>query len=517
MGIPSYFVHIIKNHRNIIENISNIDIDNFFLDSNSIIYDCVYSFQKNNEQFTNIDLFNSILIKIAHYINNVKPRKLCYIAIDGVAPVAKLKQQRQRRYKNNFQNNYLNQKNTWNTTQITPGTSFMNELDIFMKNNLKSFLFENCNINIQKLNLIYSGSDKPGEGEHKIFNYIRNNNKTDVNAIYGLDADLIMLSMNHLTFNNQIYLYRETPHFISNIDSSLTPHKSYILNIPLLTKNIIYNLTDNTNESDIKYIKDYVFMFFLLGNDFLPHFPSLNIRSNGIDCLLNIYYNELYKGKKMLIVNNKIIWKHVRILISKLHEYEYKNICNEYQNKLNKNKSYRYLNNDSENFINIPLLDLSAETYINPHEKHWQKRYYKLLLNMNYNESNIKNLCLNYVEGLEWNIKYYSGNCTDWEWSYKYNYPPLFEDLIKYIPYFDTIYFENEIFKPINPFLQLAYVIPKSQLSLLPKNIENKIKKDFIQCYPDNINFHWAFCRYFWESHPVLPDINIQELDNYIS
>ena len=135
MGIPSYFVHIIKNHRNIIENISNIDIDNFFLDSNSIIYDCVYSFQKNNEQFTNIDLFNSILIKIAHYINNVKPRKLCYIAIDGVAPVAKLKQQRQRRYKNNFQNNYLNQKNTWNTTQITPGTSFMNELDIFMKNN----------------------------------------------------------------------------------------------------------------------------------------------------------------------------------------------------------------------------------------------------------------------------------------------------------------------------------------------------------------------------------------------
>ena len=59
-----------------------------------------------------------------------------------------------------------------------------------------------------------SGSDIPNEGEHKIFKYIRNNHeyhKTTNTIIYGIDADLFMLSLTHLKYCNTIYLYRETP------------------------------------------------------------------------------------------------------------------------------------------------------------------------------------------------------------------------------------------------------------------------------------------------------------------
>ena len=61
-----------------------------------------------------------------------------------------------------------------------------------------------------------------GEGEHKIYEYIRTNSeyhKDSTTVIYGLDADLIMLTLNHLKYCNNMFLFRETPHFISHIDN----------------------------------------------------------------------------------------------------------------------------------------------------------------------------------------------------------------------------------------------------------------------------------------------------------
>ena len=68
-----------------------------------------------------------------------------------------------------------------------------------------------------------STSVEHGEGEHKIFQYIRDNQEkhSKETVVYGLDADLIMLSINHLRFCPNIYLYRETPHFIRSLNKNL--------------------------------------------------------------------------------------------------------------------------------------------------------------------------------------------------------------------------------------------------------------------------------------------------------
>ena len=102
MGIPSYFSSIIKEYPHIIKKLlkSTIDVDNFFLDSTSIVYDCARSidFTLDATASPQTQVINAVLKKIEEYISIVNPSNLIMISLDGTPPVAKLEQQRQRRY-----------------------------------------------------------------------------------------------------------------------------------------------------------------------------------------------------------------------------------------------------------------------------------------------------------------------------------------------------------------------------------------------------------------------------------
>ena len=103
MGIPSYFSSIIKEYPHIIKKLlqNTINTDNFFLDSNSIVYDCARTIDFSLDSTTSPQhqVIKAVLKKIEEYISIVNPRNLIMISLDGTPPVAKLEQQRQRRYK----------------------------------------------------------------------------------------------------------------------------------------------------------------------------------------------------------------------------------------------------------------------------------------------------------------------------------------------------------------------------------------------------------------------------------
>ena len=104
--------------------------------------------------------------------------------------------------------------------------------------------FVNENNKYKNANIIVSGTDDVGEGEHKIFNYIRDNYNKYIDSttiIYGLDADLIMLTLLHLKYCNNLFLFRETPYFINNIDKTLVSNKMYVMDIYYLQEVIIDN------------------------------------------------------------------------------------------------------------------------------------------------------------------------------------------------------------------------------------------------------------------------------------
>ena len=518
MGIPAYFSYIIKNHKNIVKTIDNLNVlNNLYMDCNSIIYDVFHKLETKEGDIEKT-LIKNIIQKINQYIKDLSPTDSVILAFDGVAPVAKLEQQRTRRTRSQFLNqinNHLHnsQKNIWNTNAITPGTQFMKNLGNSITNEYK---------NNKKISVMFFD---PGEGEHKIFEHIRNFPKKHQNSntiIYGLDADLIMLSINHLPISSTIYLFRETPEFIKSIDSSLNPNKLYMIDIPLLSKQIILNMNSNeeiNKKQQKNRIYDYIFLCFFLGNDFMPHFPSLNIRTNGIDILLDTYKNTIGCTDDNLTDGKIIYWKNVRKFIKEISDNEDNYLKHEHIKRDKSAKRFIPSNTpeDKENKINlIPTFDRSKELFINPFEDGWQSRYYKILFDIDIDENRKKQICHNFLEALEWTFKYYSEGCFDWRWKYKYDYPPLLQDLIKFIPYFDTEFIKKKTPNPVDSQTQLAYVLPKQSLELIDTKSKKLLEPYLNTWYTEDIDFKYSYCKYFWESHIILPEITVDDIEKVL-
>jgi 5'-3' exonuclease len=538
MGVVSYFIYIVKNYPNIIKkyNKSSLNVDNLYLDCNSIIYDA-YAKMKTDTITESIatTIIKNVILKIEYYIETIEPKQTVIIAFDGVAPVAKLEQQRSRRYKSWYQNEMTRDifKNLnpdpWNTVAITPGTKFMTDLNTCVTAHFAKYQSPSS---MKALNIIVSGSNQVGEGEHKLFDYIRKNpekHKDQVSVIYGLDADLIMLSINHLPVSPNTYLFRETPHFISSIDSNLEPDADYFLDIPELTEAIVKFMNNDkeltaeqkTSVSQRNKIYDYIFLGFFLGNDFMPHFPAVNIRTGGVDKMMNAYRATI--GTNEFLSDGKTIqWNNVRKLIQFIANLEEEYIVTEHRSRNSKERHLMPENTPEEKFKKFevtPIFERDMEKYINPVKPFWQSRYYRGLFGIksDTNDAQKKDISINYLQGLEWTMKYYTTGCSDWRWRYKYNYPPLMQDLIKYMPVFNCEFMPIKPANPVSEIVQLCYVLPRSNLNLLPNKLVSELLRRHDQWYKGNCDFVWAYCRYFWEAHVEMNEIDISELEQFIA
>jgi 5'-3' exoribonuclease 2 len=306
----------------------NPDFDNVYIDMNGIIHPCTHP------EHIHINDEKKMFFRICQYLDimlaRLKPQKLFYIAIDGVAPRAKVNQQRTRRFCSASQsaiadslcdemNENLKEKmidedgnedidkdllleyqKIWDSNVITPGTPFMEKVSILLHSYAMYKL--NTDSSLKNLKIVIDDSSVPGEGEHKIISYIRklrqdnNYDTSTTHVIHGLDGDLLLALALH---EPNIYIVR---------DSSKTalPPLLDLVHVNVLRKRLINEFsTDVLLSLDAeRMLDDFIFICTFCGNDFVPHLPGLAVHvekknGGGLNFLLESYKNYMIRNSKV--------------------------------------------------------------------------------------------------------------------------------------------------------------------------------------------------------------------------
>ena len=479
MGVPK-FVSWLYGTRARGLSVSNIpeNVVSLSFDVNSIIHGCaqiVYGYGESENEFRKKaiqsmtdkeleeELFQLIMDTILRITVRVNPKNYLVLAIDGVAPLAKINQQRSRRYRAGGSSGSSQMR--FDPNCITPGTDFMFRLDKYMQDWIQA--------NQGKLpeKVLYSGHLVRGEGEQKIFDYIRSYeiNGYGAHVLYGLDADLIILAL--ISRLKGIYLIRE---------KSLEPNVyEKLIRIDEL-RNYLQDRMGTETALD-----DFAVLSFFLGNDFLPTSPMFKgDMYQTIEYLLDVYVSldqpltypkegkvDMRNLKKYIRMLTRGEDERLKMLVKNPPKLGFKTLENSSKSYFQNDRMVIQL--DKKEFQNnwytkvfSPPLDQLDMAFQLP-----ESTYLKLF---EPDKNKIGALIKDYISGFLWTYLYYKKGTSAVNPNYCYvsAYAPLIQDVSEMFP--------KEVLEPSNkvkksyalPVLkQLLAVLPPQSIKIVPKDL----------------------------------------------
>ncbi|CAN8071157.1 unnamed protein product [Agarophyton chilense] len=553
MGIPKMFRFLTDRYPLILQRLDEDHVfDHFYLDMNGIIHQCTHpsdneiAIEKLDEMFSRIFEYTERLFRI------VSPRKLMFLAVDGVAPRAKMNQQRSRRFRSAKEaeramadaiarGDEIPEGKPFDSNCITPGTEFMFELS----QRFRKWIHEKMSSDPawqQGCTVVFSGSEAPGEGEHKIMDFIRKWKKSPNfdpqirHCMYGLDADLMMLGLvvhaPHFTLLREKVRYRKKQRKVPVMTGTDSDADEFqLLEIALLRDMLFLEFkrqdshdpwmrakgrrrpsklemnalkvtfpdgnpdfagSEKAKNPGFRYdsrriVDDFVFMCMLVGNDFLPNIPHLDIAEGAINLMFRIYKHMLPSWGGYLTQSHRLHPDRLESFIEKVAHSE------------------------------MQYFEHRSETDGVPEYKsiEYREKYYELKFQFDVDgeqgHANVKRLRKFYMEGLHWVLQYYHNGVPSWNWYYPEFYGILASDM-KGLRSIKVAFKKG---RPFRPLTQLMAVLPPESAELLPSPMQELMvnpNSSVAKFYPVEFNVDQNGKRNAWEAVVVVPFIEEESL-----
>jgi 5'-3' exonuclease len=466
MGIPSLFKKLTSQHPDLLTNTippRRAHVDTLYIDFNCLIHNAsrnvsvddstLVEFESVLEHVNDETVIANTIGVLQTMIQKVGPKHV-FIATDGPVPKAKMMKQRERRL-GSVGNESVGL--SFDSNAITPGTAFMEKLAERIRSCIYFQSF-GCD------SVIFSDYRSPGEGEQKIFDRLRASTPNDSNThvIYGMDADLIVLSMASEHYRS-IVLCRE---------STETNDMQYMSMAQCLD---LLRVSHDRR-------RDFVLALMLGGNDFVPSIEFLKIRNGGWE----IIHSQFVSFPHRLIgSSDTICWDYFHQFLSSLVKLE-KSTLRDQQNQRQHRSHKPSEDIYHHGFFSDPKHPL--------HEQYGaqslrsvvdRSEYYEHIFG-NADEAFIQNASQYFIAAVRWCWDYYiRGTILSWDFYYPYIAGPRLEDVCLYLrdnnvrtetPWFETPLAQH-VFTPLE---QLLCVLPKRSVHLFPESVRIATEDDTI-------------------------------------
>jgi 5'-3' exoribonuclease 1 len=286
-----------------------------------------------------------------------------------------------------------------------------------------------------------------------------------------------------------------------------------------------------------RLIDDFVFLTFLVGNDFLPHLPTLDISEHAFDVIFDAYRIVLAEkpDDKYIVKSGEIsdisqLEKLFTIIGSKeltiLSEREVENKAFKRRKfgpqvegtdaAVDNEEGLQKAFDDAFNEMLALDKDIASDNEVDSNEqtaKDYRGRYYfdKFKVFPKSSEFSVfmNDLRKAYLEGLKWCLAYYVKGCVSWTWFYPYHYGPMLQDMRQLAEVSQRISFT--LGEPFRPFQQLLGCLPPASAPLVPKSyawlMTNK-ESPLIHFYPNSFEVDADGKKSPWEAVVKLPFID---------